>query len=89
MVNPPAIMDYRAKINEVLASIGLSLGADGSLPEVDSLEVMNLVSQLEEAVGMMIPGDEMIPENFRTVDDMVALLSRMAKNAETDAGSQQ
>lgn len=82
-------MDYRAKVIEVLASIGLSLGADGSLPEVDSLEVMNLVSQLEESVGMMIPGDEMVPENFRTIDDIVALLSRMAKSAGTAAGTGQ
>jgi hypothetical protein len=74
-------MDYRAKIRDVLGSIGLEPGPNGTLPEVDSLEVMNLVTQLEEAVGMMIPGEEMIPENFRTIDDIAALLSRMAQSA--------
>jgi acyl carrier protein len=80
-------MDYRAKVNEVIASTGLQLGQQGVLPEIDSLEVMSLVTQLEEAVGMMIPGDEMVPENFRTVDDIVALLSRMARSAEAGATS--
>lgn len=82
-------MDYRAKVNEVIASTGLQLGPQGALPEIDSLEVMSLVTQLEEAVGMMIPGDEMVPENFRTIDDIVALLNRMAQGVDAAAGSSQ
>lgn len=73
-------MDYYAKVKEVLASMGLELGKDGTLPEVDSLEVMSLVSQVEEAVGMMIPGDELQAGNFKTIDDIVKLLERIAKN---------
>jgi acyl carrier protein len=71
-------MNYREKISQVLAAAGIQPSPDGSLPEIDSLEVMNLVSQLEEAVGMMIPGDELVPENFKTVDGVAALLTRMA-----------
>lgn len=76
-------MDYYAKVNEVLASMGMRLGEDGALPEVDSLEVMNLVNQLEEAVGMMIPGEELQAKNFKTADDIVALLNRMASGADS------
>jgi acyl carrier protein len=73
-------MDYHAQVRSVLASMGMSLAEDGTLPEVDSLEVMNLVSQLEEAVGMMIPGEELQAKNFKTADDIVALLNRMASS---------
>jgi hypothetical protein len=79
-------MNYRAKLEEVITTMGLQVGEGGVLPEVDSLEVMNLVSQVEEAVGMMIPGDEMTPDNFRTLDDIVALLNRMAQSAGTAGG---
>jgi acyl carrier protein len=57
----------------------MSVGDDGKLPDVDSLEVMSLVSQLEEAVDMMIPGDELLPDNFRSADDIVALLTRLSE----------
>ncbi|HEX2881309.1 MAG TPA: phosphopantetheine-binding protein [Polyangiaceae bacterium] len=75
-------MNYREKINEVLAAAGIQPSPEGALPEIDSLEVMNLVSQLEETVGMMIPGDELVPDNFKTVDGVVALLTRMAAASE-------
>jgi hypothetical protein len=75
-------MDYYAKVNAVLATMGMRLGEDGTLPEVDSLEVMNMVNQLEEEVGMMIPGDELHAGNFKTADDIVALLNRIAGNSE-------
>lgn len=74
-------MNYRAKLEEVITTMGLQVGEGGALPEVDSLEVMNLVSQLEEGFGMMIPGDELVPENFKTLDDIVALLTRMGAGA--------
>jgi hypothetical protein len=80
-------MDYRAKLDEVIATMGVQIGEGGLLPEVDSLEVMNLVSQLEEAVGMMIPGDELVPENFKTLDDIVALLNRISKSSGANSGA--
>lgn len=69
-------MDYRPRVLEVLASVDLAPGEDGVLPEFDA-QLANLAMALEEAVGVMIPGEEMTPKNFRTLDDIVSMLERI------------
>lgn len=69
-------MDYRPRVLEVLASVDLAPGEGGVLPEVDA-QLSNLAMALEEAVGVMIPGEELTPENFRTLDGIVSMLQRI------------
>lgn len=46
---------------------------------LDSFDVVDLVDQLETAFKVKIAGVEVIPENFATVDGMVALVERSKK----------
>jgi acyl carrier protein len=46
---------------------------DGML---DSFDVVTLVSTLDNAFGISIPGVEIVPENFRNVSAIATLLER-------------
>jgi acyl carrier protein len=41
---------------------------------LDSFDMVNLVSELDAAYGISIDGVDILPENFSTVDAIVALL---------------
>jgi len=43
---------------------------------VDSLGVLDLVHFLEQQFSITVVDDELIPENFRTVDHIVAFVER-------------
>ena len=44
---------------------------------LDSLEFMNLVSALSEAFGIEIDVEDIVPENFNSVDAMAAMVKRL------------
>ncbi|WP_288275578.1 acyl carrier protein [uncultured Prevotella sp.] len=46
---------------------------------LDSFDVVSLVSELEEAFGVLIDGTEILPENFSTVDSIEALVNKSKK----------
>ena len=41
---------------------------------LDSFDMVNLVSELDSTYGISIDGVDILPENFATVDSIVALL---------------
>jgi acyl carrier protein len=41
---------------------------------IDSFDVISLVTSLDEKFGISIDGVDILPENFSTVDSIVALL---------------
>lgn len=41
---------------------------------LDSFDVITLMIQLEEAFGILIPGDQIIPENLGNVQDIARLV---------------
>ena len=41
---------------------------------LDSFDMVNLVSELDSTFGISIDGVDILPENFSTVDTIVALL---------------
>lgn len=41
---------------------------------LDSFDIVNLVSELDATYGISIDGVDILPENFSTVDAIVALL---------------
>ena len=46
---------------------------------LDSFDVVSLVSELEEAFGVLIDGTEILPENFSTVASIEALVNKNKK----------
>lgn len=50
---------------------GLNFIEEGML---DSFDVVNLVNELDTTYGISIDGVDILPENFATVDAIVALL---------------
>lgn len=45
---------------------------------LDSFDVVSLVDSIEEEMGVAIPGDEILPENFSSVDAIESLIKRLA-----------
>ena len=84
-------MSVRNQIQQFLAENfmfsddGFPLSDQASLLEegvVDSTGVLELLLFIEETYGIQVPDDEVVPENFDTVDNLVAFIAR-----KTDAGS--
>ena len=49
---------------------------------LDSQGVLELVSFLEERFSIIVSDDELVPENFQTIDRIVAFVeSRMTRNS--------
>ena len=48
---------------------------------LDSIEILNLVSFLDEHFGVAVPIDDFIPENFATPRAIADLVSRLAPMA--------
>ena len=73
-------MDTKEKVVNVLQAVNsdiknhdTDLLASGLL---DSFDIVNLVSQLEEAFTVEIEPTDIVPENFRTVAAIAALMER-------------
>lgn len=47
---------------------------------LDSFDVVSLVSELEENFNLLIDGEDIIPENFSTVEAIEALIKKSEKN---------
>lgn len=43
---------------------------------LDSFDIVSLVDELEETFGIKIEGIDVIPNNFSTVDNIIALLKK-------------
>ena len=43
---------------------------------IDSFDIATLVGSFEEEFGIEIDGEDIIPENFNTIADMVALIEK-------------
>ena len=47
---------------------------------LDSFDVVSLVDELEEQFGIKIDGVDILPENFSTIDSIIALLKKSGAN---------
>jgi acyl carrier protein len=43
---------------------------------LDSLAIVELVSFLEARFGIQVSDDDLVPENFKTIDEIVAFVER-------------
>ena len=63
--------------NFLLSSDGFTLGDDASLLEagvVDSTGVLEVIFFVEETFGVEVADDEIVPDNFDTVNKMAAYI---------------
>ena len=51
---------------------------DGEI--IDSLDLMELISEMEEAFDITIEMEDIIPENFNSADAMWELITRLQDN---------
>lgn len=51
---------------------------DGML---DSFDIVSLVSEIEENFGILIDGEDIVPENFSSVDTIESLVNKSGQNA--------
>ncbi len=64
-------------LDEVLSLGGRSASFDrashllGSIPELDSMAVVSLITSLEEQLGIMVDDDEIDGETFATVGSLI------------------
>ena len=66
--------------NMLLDADGFTLGDDESLLEegvVDSTGVLELVVFVEETFGFKVPDDEVVPDNFDSINNLSAFIQRM------------
>ena len=78
-------MDVKDKIRKYVAenflfsNNGFTLDDDESFLEagvVDSLGVVELVSFVEENYKISVPDDDIVPDNFDSVDNLAAYIAR-------------
>lgn len=67
------ILNILREINPSIKD-GIDLVSEGI---IDSFEVVNIVMELEEAFDIEIDAEEVIAENFKTLDSIVALVEKI------------
>jgi acyl carrier protein len=80
----------------LLAEVASGAGADSIDPDtdlieqriVDSLTILKLVTFLEESCGIAVLDEDIVPENFRSVNSLVRFVEqrRGARNQEGNSG---
>ena len=73
-------MDTKEKVVNVLPAVNSDIKNDDTdllaSGLLDSFDIVNLVSQLEEVLTVEIEPTDIVPENFRTVAAIAALMER-------------
>lgn len=75
-------MDTKEKVTAVLQKINSDIKNDDTdlltAGLLDSFDIVNLVSRLEETFGVEIDPTDIVPENFRTVSAIAVLMEHSA-----------
>jgi len=77
------VIDY-LRSRALQKSISEALDGSSRLMEMgvlDSLELMSLVTHMEESYGVTLPDQEFIPENFETPRTIADLIRRVRTSA--------
>ncbi len=79
-------MDVAGEVKQILGAVlnlnggGASLGLDtrllGNIPELDSMAVVNVVTAIEERLGVVFDDEEITAEVFETVGTLCELVER-------------
>jgi len=77
-------MDTKEKVTAVLQKINSDIKNDDSdllaAGLLDSFDIVNLVSQLEDTFGIEIDPRYIVPENFRTISAIAVLMEHSASS---------
>lgn len=73
------------KIKEIITELSgreitdekINLLADGYL---DSFAIVNLIAAIEDKFGITVAAEDILPQNFATVEDIAALIERSEKD---------
>lgn len=82
-----SVLDSIEKVllTEIAAGMGKkTLAPDEDLLEqgiIDSLGLMKLIAFMEETFSIKIMDDEIVPENFQSLNSMVTLVEKQMQNA--------
>lgn len=76
-------METRAKVLEILKEVKPTRELDSVTDiieggYIDSFELMTLIMKLGETFGVEVPIDEIMPENFNSVDAITAMVGRIS-----------
>ena len=44
---------------------------------IDSFDIITLIAEIDDRIGVTIPAEELIPENFNSFDAINALITRL------------
>ena len=44
---------------------------------IDSFDIITLIAEIDDRIGVSIPAEELIPENFNSFDAINALINRL------------
>ncbi len=77
---------------EMLSKIAVDLGKKSLRPDEDLLEqgildsigIMKLIVFIEENFGIQVEDEEIIPENFQSLNSIAAFIERKAQNKPTE-----
>lgn len=50
---------------------------------LDSFGIIAVIAALEDELGVLVPDEELVPDNFWTLDAIAALVDRLGKGART------
>lgn len=77
-------MDMKEKVTTVLQTVNSDIKNDDTdllaAGLLDSFDIVNLVSQLEETFGVEIDPADIVPENFRTISAIAGLMEHSASS---------
>lgn len=72
----------REKLEKILTELcpGIDLESKAMIDdgEIDSFDMVALVSELVDAFGVQIGVEDIVPENFNSVDAMLDLIERLS-----------
>ena len=77
-------MDMKEKVTTILQTVNSDIKNDDTdllaAGLLDSFDIVNLVSQLEETFGVEIDPADIVPENFRTISAIAGLMEHSASS---------
>lgn len=69
------LSDLRPEFN--FREEGVNFVEDGM---IDSFDLVSLISELNSQFGVVIPGEEIIPENFSSIESIKTVLTKVGAN---------
>lgn len=63
-------------LGERKSSLNVDSGLLGSIPELDSMAVVNVITALEERFGIMVDDDEISAKTFETLGSLTSFIEQ-------------